>query len=211
MKVLLLDAANTLIHKPSLWDRIIEVLKRNDFFIIKEDLILKHKILSEVINFPDRTSKEFYSEFNSELLLTLGIIPTDGILEDLFNNCSYLPWQAFDDCKELKKLNIKKAILSNFNSSLRNLIDELIGENIFDEIIISEDERCRKPSLEFYQLAIERLNVKPENILYIGDSLKLDIIPARKSGMKTLLIDRENIFKHAKDRISGFEEIKQYI
>jgi FMN phosphatase YigB (HAD superfamily) len=211
MEVLLLDAANTLIHKPSLWDKLIMVLEKHHHFIEKESLFLRHKMVSEIINFPDRTTKEFYTEFNSELLLALGIIPTEKILSEIFSACSYLPWVAFDDCDILKELNIKKAILSNFNSTLKNLTDQLIGENIFDEIIISENENCRKPSIGFYQLAIEKLGVSPENILYIGDSLKLDVIPAQKTGMNTLLIDRENIFPYTKSRISSFKEIKQYI
>lgn len=211
MEVLLLDAANTLIHKPSLWDKLIEVLESNGYSVDKDSLFLRHKIISEIINFPDRTSKDFYSEFNTELLLALGITPTEKILDDIFSACSYLPWVAFDDCQILKELNIKKAVLSNFNSTLKNLTNQLIGENIFDEFIVSENENCRKPSIEFYQLAIERLDTDPKNILYIGDSLKLDIIPAQESGMNTLLIDRENIFPHAKNRISSFNEIIQYI
>ncbi|WP_300691391.1 HAD family hydrolase [Chryseobacterium sp.] len=211
MKVLLLDAANTLIYKPSLWDKIIETLQSNGFRVDKESLFLRHKIISEIINFPDRTSKDFYSEFNAELLLALGIIPTKKILDDIFSACSYLPWAAFDDCQVLKELNIKKAVLSNFNSTLKSLTDQLIGKNIFDEFIISENENCRKPSKEFYQLAIERLDTHPTNILYIGDSLKLDIIPAQELGINTLLIDRENIFPQAKNRISSFNEIIQYI
>lgn len=211
MEILLLDAANTLIHKPSLWNKLMNVLQSNGYSVDKDSLFLRHKILSEIINFPDRTSKDFYSEFNSELLLTLGIIPTEKILDEMFSACSYLPWVAFDDCHILKELKIKKAVLSNFNSTLKDLTDQLIGENIFDEMIISENENCRKPSIEFYQLAIEKLNTDPGKILYIGDSLKLDVIPAQKSGMNTLLIDRENIFPHAKNRISSFNEIIQYI
>ncbi|MEI3788307.1 MULTISPECIES: HAD family hydrolase [unclassified Chryseobacterium] len=211
MEILLLDAANTLIHKPSLWDQLIIVLEKHHYSVEKEALFLRHKMVSEIINFPDRTTKDFYTEFNSELLLALGIIPTEKILSDIFSACSYLPWAAFDDCGILKELNIKKAVLSNFNSTLKNLTDQLIGENIFDEIIISENENCRKPSVDFYHLAIEKLGVNPENILYIGDSLKLDVIPAQKTGMNTLLIDRENIFPYAENRISSFKEIIHYI
>jgi len=211
MKYLLFDAANTLIYKPNLWERILKVLQDNGYKINETELKLRHKLLSEIINFPDTTSRDFYEEFNSELLMALGIIPNKNLLKELFEACSYLPWKAFDDCEEIKKLNIKKAVVSNFNSSLQEKLEGLIGENIFDEYIVSEKENLRKPSLEFYARALEKLNAEAGEIIYIGDSLKLDVIPARKLGIKALLIDRDNIYPSAKDRITNFSEIKNYL
>ena len=211
MKYLLFDAANTLIYKPNLWERILKVLQDNGYKINETELKLKHKLLSEIINFPDTTSRGFYEEFNSELLMALGIIPNENLLKELFEACSYLPWQAFDDCDDIKQLDIKKAVVSNFNSSLQEKLEELIGENIFDEYIVSEKENLRKPSLEFYVRALEKLNAKASEIIYIGDSLKLDVIPAKKLGIKALLIDRDNIYPSAKDRITNFSEIKNYL
>ena len=202
MKYLLFDAANTLIYKPNLWERILKVLQDNGYKINETELKLRHKLLSEIINFP---------EFNSELLMALGIIPNENLLKELFEACSYLPWQAFDDCEEIKKLDIKKAVVSNFNSSLQEKLEGLIGENIFDEYIVSEKENLRKPSLDFYTRALEKLNAEAGEIIYIGDSLKLDVIPAKKIGIKALLIDRDNIYPSAKDRITNFSEIKNYL
>ena len=211
MKYLLFDAANTLIYKPNLWERILKVLQDNGYKINETELKLRHKLLSEIINFPDTTSRDFYEEFNSELLMALGIIPDERLLKELFEACSYLPWKAFDDCEEIKKLDIKKAVVSNFNSSLQEKLEGLIGENIFDEYIVSEKENLRKPSLDFYTRALEKLNAEAGEIIYIGDSLKLDVIPARKLGIKALLIDRDNIYPSAKDRITNFSEIKNYL
>lgn len=211
MKYLLFDAANTLIYKPNLWERILTVLQDNGYKINEIELKLRHKLLSEIINFPDTTSRSFYEEFNSELLMALGIIPNENLLKELFEECSYLPWQTFNDCKEIKKLDIKKAVVSNFNSSLQEKLEGLIGENIFDEYIVSEKENLRKPSLEFYSRALEKLNAEAGEIIYIGDSLKLDVIPAKKLGIKALLIDRDNIYPSAKDRITNFSEIKNYL
>ena len=211
MKYLLFDAANTLIYKPNLWERILKVLQDNGYKINETELKLRHKLLSEIINFPDTTSRGFYEEFNSELLMALGIIPDENLLKELFEACSYLSWKAFDDCEEIKKLDIKKAVVSNFNSSLQEKLEGLIGENIFDEYIVSEKENLRKPSLEFYARALEKLNAEAGESIYIGDSLKFDIIPAKKLGIKALLIDRDNIYPSAKDRITNFSEIKNYL
>ncbi|WP_029297945.1 HAD family hydrolase [Chryseobacterium hispalense] len=210
-RIILFDAANTLIYKPILYYKIRSVLAKYSYEIEEVKLQYHHKLLSEIINFPDRTSKEFYKDFNSELLLSLGIIPSEEILNEIFSACSYLEWKAFDDLSILNELPTEKAVLSNFNSNLGSILDQLIGKNIFSEIIISENENYRKPSLEFYELALKKLNVNPEEVLYIGDSLKLDVIPAKKLGIKTLLIDRQNIFSSFTDRINNMKDIINYL
>lgn len=206
IKVILVDAANTIIHKPVLWTKINEVLVSHSIFITIEDVKSKHKIISELINFPDRTNEEFYKQFNSELLLSLGIIPSEVLLKDLFKACTYLPWEAFDDVQHLNILNYKKAVLSNFNSGLEDLLKKTVSVN-FDTIVVSEIEKVRKPQVEFYENAVTKLGVMPNEIVYIGDSLKLDMIPAVTIGMNILLIDRDNHYPHFKNRINSFGEL----
>ncbi len=205
------DAANTLIYKPDLWVKINVVLQKHGYSINQKTLIKRHKLLSEIINFPDRTSQDFYDNFNAELLLSLGIVPTPALLSDLFSACSYLPWEVFDDTSILQQLNYPLAILSNFNSSLTTKIESLFGKSIFQKIITSEVEGSRKPEIEFYQNAVDQLNTAPERILYIGDSLKLDIIPAKKIGIQAFLIDRDNIFTAYPQRLSTLAELKDSI
>ena len=207
--ILLFDAANTIIHKPDLYINITKVLTQHNFNVEEAYLKKNHKLLSEVINFPDRTNEEFYKKFNSELLYCLGIAPTEALLKDIFTACSYLPWKAFDDTKVLKELNVKKAIVSNFHSSLTKIIAETMP-NTFDEIVISEVENLRKPDIEFYKCALKYLKVPAEEIIYIGDSVKLDIEPASKLGIKAFLIDRENNFLAAPNRLTSLHELKNF-
>ena len=55
------------------------------------------------------------------------------------------------------------------------------------------------------------LGVKPEEIIYIGDSLKLDIEPAFKLGMKPYLIDRNNDYPFSSYTISSLTQLKEII
>jgi FMN phosphatase YigB (HAD superfamily) len=210
-KVVLFDAANTLIHKPDLWDRLSGVLRKYDIFVDDEQLRKKHKLVSEIIHFPDRTSAEFYRRFNYEYLLSLGIIADNQMLDDIFSACTYLPWKAFDDTAELRNIQPKKAILSNFNFNLSNHIEEIFGENFFDVIIGSEKEGLSKPDLGFYNRALEILDVAPQDILYIGDSLKLDVIPAQSLGIDAWLMDRDNNFGACKKRVTSFGEFAKLL
>lgn len=206
----LFDAANTLIHKPELWGRIKMALAKHNISV--DDLLLRirHKLISELIRFPDNTSADFYRQFNSELLYSIGVIPTATLLDDVFAACTYLKWDVFEDTNILSSLQLPKGILSNFNSSLTQRINTLIPDT-FSTIIISEELQCAKPSLEFYTKALDIIGVPAKNILYIGDSIKLDMQPALAVGMNVLLIDRDNCYPNFERRISSLHEIASFI
>lgn len=55
-------------------------------------------------------------------------------------------------------------------------------EKYFDFVIGFEDAGKKKTELPF-KIAIEKLKLGPEEIMVIGDSIKRDVIPARKLGM----------------------------
>ncbi|MDQ0416679.1 HAD superfamily hydrolase (TIGR01509 family) [Croceifilum oryzae] len=50
-----------------------------------------------------------------------------------------------------------------------------------------------KPHQDFFQSLVEDLSTDPKDILFIGDSLTNDIMPAKNIGMKTLHINKEHI------------------
>lgn len=207
VEYILFDAANTLLHKPKLWVQLDTVFNKHGYSVTLNELKKKHKILSEIIHFPDVTSKLFYWEFNRDLCRLLGIVPSEELLNDIFNNCKYLPWEAFEDTNILKNEKLPLGVLSNFNSGLTKLLKEKLPDVFFSHIIISENEKVAKPEVDFYKRAIDIIDVSPEKILYIGDSVKLDIEPALKVGFKVKLIDRDNFYKNSDYQINSLLNI----
>ena len=55
----------------------------------------------------------------------------------------------------------------------------------------SSDTPYRKPHPSIFELAIENLNMKPEEILFVGDNISMDVIGAKNVGMKSAWINRE--------------------
>jgi len=210
MKYLLLDVAGTILYKPDLVLKINETLNSFGYVISVDKLKYNHKMLSEVIRFPDRTNADFYYDFNSELLYSLGIVPTKELLNAIFKSCSYLPWEKFEDTKALNEIEIPIGIISNFNSSLKDKLNEYFGP-IFSDIFVSEEIGIAKPSTEFYKKALDIINVNPKDILYIGDSFKLDLKPAVELGITCYIIDRDNIYPDNKNVIRSFSELKKLI
>lgn len=207
MKYLLLDVSGTLLHKPVLFTKIDEVLKEFGYFISLSKIKYHHKLLSETIHFPDRTDEVFYNYFNAELLLSLGVIPTDEILKKLFSSCSYLPWEKYEDTIFLNDFSIPMGILSNFNNSLEDKLIHFFGA-IFSDIFVSEVVGVAKPSLQFYQHALEKLELLPEEIVYVGDSYKLDFKPANELGITTFVIDRDGFYPDSESTIRSLFELK---
>ncbi|KUJ63742.1 hypothetical protein AR687_00715 [Flavobacteriaceae bacterium CRH] len=210
MKYLLLDVAGTILYKPELVTKIHETLSSFGHVIAVDKLKYNHKVLSEVIKFPDRTNADFYTTFNSELLYSLGIVPNEELLNAIFKSCSYLPWEKFDDTKVLNEIEIPIGIISNFNSSLKDKLNQYFGP-IFSDIFVSEEIGIAKPSIEFYKRALEKININPKDILYIGDSFKLDLKPAHELGITSYVIDRDNIYPDNDNIIRSLSELKKRI
>jgi HAD superfamily hydrolase (TIGR01509 family) len=204
--VYLFDAANTLIYKPLLSERFLGVLTKNGFSVDEKLFWYHHKIISEAFIFPDKTSQEFYHEFNATLLFSFGIVPEDELLNQIFESCTYLPWTPFSDTEAIKHLAGETCILSNFHKGLTKILDEFFPGQ-FERQVISETSNFRKPDVRFYQEAVSKLGVSPEQIIYVGDSPKLDLKPALEVGMNAYIIDRENFYPSAKRRISSLAEL----
>lgn len=204
------DVAGTLLWKPALYANIQNSLRESGFECALDDIKMKHKLLSEVIDFPDRTDAVFYRYFNSELLCLLGIAPSDKLVSMIFKNCSYLPWEAFEDTEILNRLNVPVGIISNFNTSLKDKLGQFFG-TVFQDVFVSEEFGIAKPDIRFYQKALEKISYRADEVLYIGDSIKLDLVPSEKIGFNTLIIDRDNFYPNSRNRISSLSEIINFL
>lgn len=210
IKYIYFDVAGTLLEKPMLYANIQKSLADFGYDITIKDIKIKHKLVSELIHFPDRTDEMFYNKFNSEFLYVLGIVPTEELLKSIFKNCTYLPWQAFEDTQILKEINIPMGVISNFNTSLRDKLEHFFGP-VFKDVFVSEELGVAKPNIAFYQEALNKIQLKPSEVLYIGDSVRLDYEPAYKIGFNVLIIDRDNFYPNLKYKISNLAEIPNFL
>jgi putative hydrolase of the HAD superfamily len=58
----------------------------------------------------------------------------------------------------------------------------------FDTVVFSCVAGVKKPDPRIYQLALERLKVKPQDCLYVGDGSSYELTGARKVGMHPVQI-----------------------
>ncbi len=93
---------------------------------------------------------------------------------------------VYSTLNKLLKMGIKMGILSDAPSKEAWLrLAYLNFHHIVDAVVTFEDTGKRKPSPEPFQLVLDKLNVKSEEALMVGDWAERDIIGASKLGMKT--------------------------
>jgi len=86
----------------------------------------------------------------------------------------------------LKRRGYAIGLLSNLSSSYKQPLEESELAPLFDARFYSCDEGAKKPDPSVYRTICERLDVAPEEAMFVGDSLKLDVEGPRRVGMSTL-------------------------
>lgn len=101
-------------------------------------------------------------------------------------------WQPFADTaialRALKKL-YKLAVISNIDDDLFATSAPKLGVS-FDHVITAQQAGCYKPCSKIFQMAQERIGVKPEHWLHAGQSVYHDVIPAKALGIATVWVNR---------------------
>jgi len=152
-----------------------------------------YQVLTEVI-------KEYGSNYNNhfdQMLKRLGhyskIYVTAGIIA--YHDVKFASIRPFFDVVptfiELKKLEVKICVLTDGDSLKQyEKILRLRIQDFLDDIVITEEVGMRKPNPKLFELALNRLNVKTTETIYIGDNYERDIVPCIELGIRTALIHR---------------------
>jgi epoxide hydrolase-like predicted phosphatase len=96
----------------------------------------------------------------------------------------------------------KTAVLSNAGTDARQTFIQIYGiDRLVDEIIISAEERIAKPAERIYQIALERLGVRPEEAVFLDD-MPRNVEAARHLGLNAILFQ---------DNVQAMAEIESLI
>ena len=81
---------------------------------------------------------------------------------------------------------IRTGVVSNIAFSGKTVaerIHRLIPGHEFEFILASSDYIFRKPNPRFFRVALEKAELEPEDVWYIGDSYQCDVVGSRNVGM----------------------------
>jgi len=206
-KLIIFDLFGTLIFP-------LEKIKREDFFAFYQSLGVQFKSKEDINIFTSdfsqlMTESDDWQSLSQKLLQKFVPDAQQKTIDDLANfykeNLVYRP---FDDVKGIINLSCPKAILTN---AAPFLFSNLGLEKYF-EIFTPMETKTLKPDPKAFLVVLNKLKVKPEEVLMVGDEVERDLIPAQKLGMKTVLVDREDKVKdYSGIKINSLREIKNIL
>jgi len=192
----------------------VEKLKREDFFAFYKKIGIEFKTDQDIKSFISLFAQMSNQATNwhdlSEKLLKgfLGkadLEKTQALADFYKENLIY---KLYDDVKEIVNLPFQKAILT---AGAGFLIKKL-GLEKFARVFTPKETIFLKPDPRAFLAVLEKLKVKPEEVLMIGDEIERDLIPAKNLGMEAILIDRENkIVNPPVQKISSLSELKNIL
>jgi epoxide hydrolase-like predicted phosphatase len=107
-----------------------------------------------------------------------GPVQAEGLIERMFAHFEHQP-QMSALIRRARGHGIKTALLSN---SWGNSYPRETWDGMFDDIVISGEVQLRKPEPEIYQLAAQRLALRPAECVFVDD-LEVNVIAARELGI----------------------------
>jgi putative hydrolase of the HAD superfamily len=105
------------------------------------------------------------------------------------------PWVVYDDVprslQRWQDMGIELGVISNFDSRLHNVLQELKLGDFFQSVTISSEVGAAKPEATIFQKALEKHNCDPAAAWHVGDSWSEDIEGAKAVGMRAVRIQRD--------------------
>lgn len=92
---------------------------------------------------------------------------------------------------ELKRRGYLLALLSNTSHGhvIKRIMDREALSGFFDHLLYTDEIGPRKPNPEAFKILLDRLGTRPEETVHIGDRVDLDVLGARRSGIRSVLYE----------------------
>ena len=198
-----------------------EFLQINNFQASRSDIESALKLAQKNLPYSSikiRTPEErrsYLLEFNE---LTLELLGCSAGGADLFKHFSATKrhWVLANGATErklgaLRNLCKTMVVASNFDASLRSKLSSLDIFDCFDRAYSSQLMGVEKPDLEFFRRISRAESAHAERILMIGDSVDLDVSPAREVGWSAILMSRElgiEVVSHSHvESVASFDDL----
>jgi putative hydrolase of the HAD superfamily len=97
----------------------------------------------------------------------------------------------------LRASGLRLAVVSNANGTIDALFQDLGLDAYFDVQLDSYVEQIEKPDPRLFARALERLDVRAERALHVGDLYHVDVVGARSAGVAAALIDSGGLYEDA--------------
>jgi putative hydrolase of the HAD superfamily len=96
---------------------------------------------------------------------------------------------------ELQRMNINVGILTDLTAHIQYRKIERLGiSDMVDFIVTSEEAGAEKHSEKMFGLMLDKIGIKPDEAIMVGDSMEKDVLGAEKVGIEAFLYDGSENF-----------------
>ena len=226
IKNLIFDLDNTLYDFSKAWKisnkLVFEYLEYDKLTTYEEFFKLYKSVNNKLVKEVLRGNLKIIELRNKRLMLTLEQFGLNLTVED----CNFYYEKQFEYILESitpdKEVNLKirqlqekynMIVLTNGKSYEQRMKLKKLGlDNIF-KLYISGETHISKPKDKAFINALESEGLLVDETMMIGDSLHHDILPAKKLGLKTCLVEKKWHFDDELQAYSGYKvrNIKQFL
>jgi putative hydrolase of the HAD superfamily len=103
-------------------------------------------------------------------------------------------WELYPEVRgvlEELQPRFELAVISNFDGRLRVILQHLGISRFFSHVFISSELGADKPDPEIYGRGIKLMNLKPNEVLHVGDDPKRDWEAASATGLSIFQLNRK--------------------
>jgi len=150
-----------------------------------------HKIRS-MIQKGKITMDEFWKVYAQRLNSDPSIIKV--VWTKMLENTAKIDKKVENIVKKLKKEGYKVALCTNTIKAFSEFHKRNNDYGIFDFVIISCDIGMQKPDREMYEFVLKKLNVKPDECVFIDNQME-NVKGAMNAGMKAILFENAEQLK----------------
>lgn len=173
---------------------------------------------AEDTNLPSSSGKikceDFWYQWDSLVLKHLRVEENEELPKIIHSK-----WMDFVDCTlypevrevllELKRRGLKVGLISNgYEEEIDLVLEKASLERATFDIVVGVDTiRKVKPNPDIFKYAVSKLDVKPEETIFVGDNVEADYKGAENAGIHALLINRAEKHQSSLRTIRNLKEI----
>nr|WP_311150502.1 HAD family hydrolase [uncultured Prevotella sp.] len=166
-------------------------------YVNAERILAKQPIIQSHDTFLSMLTSKLKLEF--EYLVGCGWLVADKVeaermqrilLNDIYDKVKANIAESREVLSDLKK-HYRIGLVTNFYGNMPVVLEEFGLSSYFETVTESAVVGVRKPDSQIFNIAVKSMDVKPENVIVIGDSYTKDILPAYGLGCRTVWLKGE--------------------
>lgn len=159
-------------------------------YVFGERTLAKHRIVLPKHNFHDMLRLK--AELQIQWLIAHHLLTdtsTERYVAGIADWCYAFAKKAIDNTRSIIRGLSEKyplVLVSNFYGNIESVLNDFELDPYFIAIVESAVVGLRKPDPAIFELGIQKLHLKADEIVVIGDSYEKDIVPATALGCQSI-------------------------